>query len=134
MITYEELQQLVAFSETGTLAEVAQRFHISQPSITRNMKKLEKEFGVSLFHRTKNSVSFTDTGWLAAREASATIKQMDDMIQRVRNYDQALHTVSLGSCAAVPVTALNRQIMSSFPESTIVTNVRSVEELLRIGR
>ena len=38
-----ELRQLVAFAECGTLSNAAEALHLSQPALSRNMKKLEEE-------------------------------------------------------------------------------------------
>ena len=54
MIDLNELSQLVAFADLGTLSRVAEEFHISTPSITRSMQHLEQYFGVPLFTRGKN--------------------------------------------------------------------------------
>ena len=51
MIDLNELSQLVAFADLGTLSRVAEEFHISTPSITRSMQHLEEAFGVPLFLR-----------------------------------------------------------------------------------
>ena len=40
MIDLNELSQLVAFADLGTLSRVAEEFHISTPSITRSMQHL----------------------------------------------------------------------------------------------
>jgi len=40
MINYFSLQQLVAFYETSTLSRASEQLHISQPTITRTMKKI----------------------------------------------------------------------------------------------
>ena len=46
MIEFEHLFQFVAFGMYGTLSKTAEILHVSQPTLTRNMKLLEKEFGV----------------------------------------------------------------------------------------
>ena len=46
------LRQLAAFKEYGTLSEAAERLYLSQPALSRNMRKLEEEIGVPLFVRT----------------------------------------------------------------------------------
>ena len=40
MLDLYELEQFVAFAELGTLSRVAEKFHISTPSITRSMQHL----------------------------------------------------------------------------------------------
>ena len=51
MIEYYLLEQFVAFAKCGTLLKAAEELHISQPSLSRSMWKIEAEFGVPLFHR-----------------------------------------------------------------------------------
>lgn len=95
MLNYEEMQYFASFAETGTLSGVAEQFHISQPTITRAMKKAENEFGVPLFDRTKNSISLNDNGVYAAQEISILLKQTDETLRRVRAYDRANRTISI---------------------------------------
>ena len=54
MIELYELRQFVTFAETGTLSDAANALHLSQPALSRNMKKLEDELGVTLFLRRTN--------------------------------------------------------------------------------
>ena len=75
MIDLKTLEQLVIFSHTGTLCETAKKLHISQSTLTRGMQKLESEFGVCLFIRTKNSLSLSEAGTLAAAEAKVFLRQ-----------------------------------------------------------
>ncbi len=53
MIELYELRQFAAFADCGTLLEAAEILHLSQPALSRNMKKLEEELGVPLFIRRK---------------------------------------------------------------------------------
>ena len=57
MIEIHLLEQLDAFAEYGTLSEAAEKLHTSQPALTRSMKKLESELGVTLFIRSKTAWS-----------------------------------------------------------------------------
>ena len=66
MLDLEELRQLAAFAELGTLSRVAEEFHISTPSVTRTMQHVEDAFAVPLFTRGKNKIELNETGKLAA--------------------------------------------------------------------
>lgn len=121
MLTYEELHYFVAFAEYGTLTEVAENYMISQPTITRAMKKAEEMFGVPLFNRTKNSISLNENGELAAEEIRRLLKQTDEMIERVRAHDRAGRTISVGTAAAVELPGLIGKISRAFPEKAIST-------------
>lgn len=130
MIDYNALEQFVAFSQTGTLSEVAEQFSISQPTITRNMQKVEDAFGVPLFHRSKNRIALNDNGWLAAEEAARVLKQTQDMLRRVRTFDKVQHTITLGSCIVLPVPDLIRRLNTMYPQATISTETKMPAELI----
>jgi DNA-binding transcriptional LysR family regulator len=131
MLTYEEMQYFVAFAQDGTLTKVAEQFTISQPTITRAMKKAEETFGVPLFDRTKNSISLNECGKLAARELSILLKQTDDVLFRVRAYDKANRTIAIGSAAAVEIPGLIQALTRRFPEKSISTELKMPDELIQ---
>lgn len=130
MLNYEEMRYIAAFAETGTLSGTAERYHISQPTLTRVMKKAEAEFGVPLFDRTKNSIKFNDNGLAAAGEISQILKQTDEMISRVRAYDKANRTISIGTGAAVQLPELVRCLTGAYPEKSISMELKKPPELL----
>ena len=74
MVDYNILEQFVTFYQTGTLRETAKRMHISQPALTRNMQKLEAEFQVPLFSRSRNSISLNESGLLASEDVVILLK------------------------------------------------------------
>jgi DNA-binding transcriptional LysR family regulator len=130
MLTYEEMQYFSAFAECGTLTQVAERFCISQPTITRAMKKAEDVFGVPLFDRTKNRISLNDCGRMAANEVTLLLKQTDDAIARVKAYDRATRTISIGSAAAVELPVLVHSLSTSYPDKAISTELAKPGRLL----
>ena len=59
MIEIYLLEQLEAFARCGTLSAAAEELHLSQPALTRSMKKLEELIGVPIFERGKNKLTST---------------------------------------------------------------------------
>ena len=53
MLELFQLEQLVAFADSGTLSKAAEHLHISQPTLTRAMQKLEDEFWCSVISAFK---------------------------------------------------------------------------------
>lgn len=62
MPSIEKMKTLIALNEEGSLSKAAKKLHISQSSLSREMKSLEDELGISIFVRTKNSISLNDSG------------------------------------------------------------------------
>lgn len=130
MINLEELEQFVAFEKHKTLAKVAEEYHISTPSITRNMKHVEEEFGVSLFDRKKNHIELNETGKLAIEESKKLLQNVKQMIQTVQLFDKRQHTIVIQSCAPAPLWKLLRQINDKCPGISIESSICQNEEVL----
>ena len=103
MINPELLEELVAFKKYGTLSATAEHLLITQPSVTRGMKKLEQELGVTLFNRSANKIELTATGNLAAQEAEKLLKSQEVFIEKVINFDKSQQSIKLGSVAPGPL-------------------------------
>ena len=62
MIEIYLLEQLAAVAEHGTLIKAAEALYLSQPALSRSMKKLETQLGVSLFDRDNSKITLNKTG------------------------------------------------------------------------
>lgn len=126
MVDYHILEQFVTFYQTGTLRETAEKMHISQPTLTRNMQKLESVFEVPLFHRTKNRISLNETGLLAAQDAEMLLKQTENMLRNAREFDRKNRTITLGACTPVYVPELVRRITDAYPAAPLSAEVKNI--------
>lgn len=52
-MTLQQLKYVVTIARTGTIKEAANELYISQPSLTKSIKELEKEMGIKIFDRSK---------------------------------------------------------------------------------
>ncbi|MGN1336564.1 MAG: LysR family transcriptional regulator, partial [Limosilactobacillus mucosae] len=97
-VNLELLTELVAFKRYGTLSATAEHLMITQPTVTRGMKRLEEELGVTLFDRSvSNHIKLNDTGLLAANEAAKLLKNVDDFTDKVLNYDRLRNEFTVAS-------------------------------------
>lgn len=123
MVDLYELKQLIAFADMGTLAKVAEEFHISNPSITRSMKHLEESFGVTLFVRGKNHIELNDTGKLAVEYGRRLINEAEQMAANVRAFDQRQRTIVVRSCAPAPLWEILRKLSSAYPDMMVASAI-----------
>ena len=61
-MTLTQLNYLITIAETKSLNQAAEQLYVSQPSLTSAMKELEKELGITLFHRSRKGVTLTNDG------------------------------------------------------------------------
>ena len=125
-----QLQQLVAIAEAGTISKAAEQMHLSQPSLTRSIQKLESEWGVALFDRKKNKVTLNQTGELAVQYARQVLHDVDNMTAAVKSFERSLRTISVGSCAPGPIMALHPFLLERFSGFSIFSEEKPQEQLL----
>ena len=84
-VELRHLRYFVAVAEMENVSRAAmQRLHVSQPSLSRQIRDLEDEIGVQLLERTAKSVRLTDAGRAFLDEARAILKHTDDAVGKVR--------------------------------------------------
>ena len=130
MIDTYLLEQLAAVHECGTLSAAAEKLHLTQPSLTRSMQKLESLFGVKLFDRGKNRIVLNENGVLAAECAKHILAEENEMIQRVRTLDRSSRMITVGAISPGPMFELSPLISSVYPAKTVSIEIRNEEELI----
>ena len=125
-----DLEQLAAFADCGTLSAAADKSHLSQPTLTKTMKRLEAEFQVSLFIRTKNKLELNENGIIAAEKAHKILADSKEMIQLIRSIDRERHTLSIGSCAPIPSSSLSQRASFLYKDMTITSELKSNDVLI----
>lgn len=130
MLELYDLEKLVAFRREGTLVAASEKLLISQPALSRSMRKLEDEMGVELFTRSKNRVELNENGLLAADLAEKLLGEADSLVSRVRQLDRSRHTVSVGSVAPEPLWELAAAIGSAYPGMTVSSGLAEADALL----
>lgn len=61
-MTLQQLHYAITISETGSINKAAEILYVAQPSLTASMQDLEKELGITIFHRSGRGVSLTNDG------------------------------------------------------------------------
>ena len=130
MIEIYLLEQLEAFARHGTLLAASEELHITQPALSRNMKKLEEEFGVSLFHRENSKISLNENGKLVVEYARKVLEDDQDLIDRVRLFDRSQRTISIGACTPFPLWEIMPSVQNHFSEKVITSEITDDGKLL----
>ncbi|MGD8311861.1 MAG: LysR substrate-binding domain-containing protein [Gammaproteobacteria bacterium] len=85
-----DLKYVVAVAETRHFGQAAERCFVSQPTLSGQIKKLERELGVVLFERTNRSVEITPVGEDIVARARQILEQADVIQQLARAHQDPL--------------------------------------------
>ncbi|MFJ2867612.1 LysR family transcriptional regulator [Kitasatospora sp. NPDC087314] len=58
----QQLRYFLAVAETRHFTRAAEAAHVAQPSLSQQIRSLERELGAELFHRTRGNIALTDAG------------------------------------------------------------------------
>ncbi len=101
-MTLTELRYIVALYETGHFRKAAERCHVSQPTLSVAVKKLEEELGVDLFERTRHRVMATPIGERVVEQARAVLQESRKLVSLAEQGKDPLGTVlSVGAIYTV---------------------------------
>ncbi|SAL83892.1 transcriptional regulator CatR [Caballeronia arvi] len=94
------LRYFVAVAEERNFTRAAERLHIAQPPLSRQIQQLEETLGVQLFERNSRPLKLTETGkffYSHAVQLLAQTAELESMTRRVGNIERSLSVGFVGS-------------------------------------
>lgn len=88
------MHYVLAMAEYENFSLAAQACHIGQPALSQQIAKLEKELGITLFHRSSRGAKLTEAGKVFVRRAQE-ILQLSDALKSEMSLFAGLHRGSL---------------------------------------
>lgn len=76
-----DLKYIIAVADTNHFGRAAQRCFVSQPTLSGQIRKLERELGVAIFERTNRAVKVTPIGEEILIHARKMMEQAEAMVQ-----------------------------------------------------
>lgn len=84
----KSLRCFIAAAEYGSIAKAAAHLRIAQPAVSRQVRKLESDLGVTLLTRTAQGVSLTEQGASLLARAAPALRALNDARDAVRHQDR----------------------------------------------
>ena len=81
-MTLTQLNYIIVIAETRSINKAAEQLYVSQPSLTNAVQELEKELGITLFHRSGRGVTLTNDGAEFLLYAKQLYGQYEDMMEK----------------------------------------------------
>ena len=88
MMEIRVLRYFLEIAREENMTKAAERLHVSQPSLSRQMKELEEELGKKLFYRSSYSIHLTDEGMLLRKRAEDLLDMADKIEAEFHTLDQ----------------------------------------------
>ncbi|MGZ3656993.1 MAG: LysR family transcriptional regulator [Bdellovibrionota bacterium] len=123
----EDLKILDAVFQEPNLTRVAERFHVSQSSLSKIIRRIETDFGFALFERKGfHGLRPTAQGALFAERIGRFTRSWDDTLALVRSFDHRKIDIKVtGPKLYMRNVFLQRWFASALPEKFRLTYVES---------
>ncbi len=79
------LEYVIAISEERSLSRAAERLLVTQPALSQQVKKLEKELDAKLFRREKNELLLTDAGKVYVNGARSVMSIYQKALEEINS-------------------------------------------------
>jgi DNA-binding transcriptional LysR family regulator len=84
-VHFQQLVYLRELGRGGSLREVAERLHISQPALSQSLAELERRLGLAIFHRHGRKRSFSAEGEELLEFARRSLEEADELLLRLQS-------------------------------------------------
>jgi DNA-binding transcriptional LysR family regulator len=109
------LRYFLAVAEDLHVGRAAQRLHISQPPLSRQIHQLEEELGVALFKRDKKRMQLTVAGRAFLEEARAILERTDHAVRLVQRASRGqVGLLRIGFIESATASGLLGRVLARF--------------------
>ncbi|MEN9888999.1 MAG: hypothetical protein RL559_1036 [Pseudomonadota bacterium] len=137
-MTLTELKYIVAVTREKHFGKAAEACHVSQPSLSLAIKKLEDELDVKLFERSASEVAVTPLGEEIVRQALSVLEQAAEIKEIAkRGKDPLAGPLRLGVIYTIGpylLPDLVRQVIQSMPQMPLMLQENFTVRLLEMLR
>lgn len=113
------LKYFLAVATELNFTKAAEKLHISQPPLSRQIKELENEIGAILFIRNNKKVTLTEAGKYFKTEVEAQLQSLDATVLKTKkiaeNVSGEYRIAYISSTFSDTITSLVQFLMKQFP-------------------
>lgn len=134
MATLSQLQYIVSVANLRHFGKAADACHISQPSLSMQIQKVEEEFDILLFDRNKKPIEITPQGQLFVEQAKAVLREHEKLVHLAQEkFNPLSGEFRLGvipTLAPYILPLFLRKFSKSYPKVQLLIDELKTEEII----
>ncbi len=91
------LKYAVTVAKAGSLTKAAEELFVAQPNLSRAIKELEKDLGITIFDRNSKGIRLTSDGEKLVSDGKRILKEIDEMEENLRSARDKKEVFSLSA-------------------------------------
>jgi LysR family hydrogen peroxide-inducible transcriptional activator len=108
-----QLRYVLAVAETGNFTRAATQVNISQPSLSQQIIKLERELGHKIFHRLGRKAVLTEAGAVFIERARRILFEVEDATKELADHPSLERRITVGAIQTLAPFVLPKLITRS---------------------
>ncbi|MEU6424012.1 LysR family transcriptional regulator [Streptomyces spiralis] len=114
-----KLRYFVAVAEELHFGRAAERLHIAQPVLSRQIRSLEDDLGTEIFVRDRRGTLLTPAGEQLLEDAVPLLASADALVRRVKTAAQGTPTLTIGFMPGITVTPATAVFTTRHPDVNV---------------
>jgi DNA-binding transcriptional LysR family regulator len=135
MLDWQDLQFLMAFAQTSSMAQAAESLDVNRTTVTRRLENLEKSLGTKLVERVGRGLELTEAGHEALAAAELIQGEIQSLERNVSGRDQRIAGVIKVTATARIATIIGpdlAQFCEIYPDVLLDVSVSNAPVALEI--
>ncbi|WP_237656699.1 LysR family transcriptional regulator [Streptococcus suis] len=133
MMDIRVLTYFIAIVQTGSISNAAQSLHITQPTLSRQIKELEQELDTILFYRGSRQIQLTEAGqylYNRALEITSLVKKTEDTLRPTEMISGDLYIGAAESQSLEPIARAIASLTSQYPNTRVHIQSGNADHIL----
>lgn len=125
-----ELKAFYMVARLGSITQAAKKLGLSQPTVTTQIRNLEGQYGVELFHRGGRRLTVSEEGARLLPMVKVLLQQEADIEFFLRNCGQMQGTLRIGATAPYYILDLVRSFRTRFPQTDVSLEIGNSQQVI----